>query len=288
MTDEDIEDRELVYADDNELALILEWQQQKYHHLRSLSIATIGALATILAVLSTIVDVSGLFSLPTLPSGDWISPIIESSQFHRLTISLIYLLSMVNVILGVGILFVVGMKILRKVFSIAFGPQLYPRFSNTLFLRTSSSTSIGNLDSESFSNVILQAVNQNTALLQRAHKNFKGAVLRIIVWFVVAGLLYQMYINIANTQTQRLFELSVIMFLPLATLIRVIKRYISNNTKPQSSEGSVFGIATDDIPGTNSVNNFEPIESRLIFSLQVLFALTAVVGFLDIFLRLIL
>jgi len=277
---DDENQRQLLFADDAELQFLLEWQQQRYHHLQTLSLSLLGALATIFAILATLFSATGFLSLPSLPQGEWFGPVVRGSRFSVIPTAILYTAGILHLIVGVIFLIIVARNAIRKIFGVAFGPQLYPRLSDSIIISGEPSLLGDNENMKQTHEEIYHAVNKNKRLLNQAQYDFRGSAIRSVGWFALALVLYQMYISIANTNTGNIFYLNLSLTAgPIIGLIQIAMG--KQNSIIRNNE--LLGITEEGL-GNPSPMDFEQYEKILAILLTIFVVISVVASVVDILL----
>lgn len=267
---------EPISADREEIQSILEWQQQQYHHLQSLSFTLAGAIIAVLALLVTAIAGTDAFIFPTETAYSW-EAAVSRGGFSKLGASLIYSCGGLAILVGFTFLIVAARSIVKKLFRLTFGPRLYPRLSNHEVVKVGER---GESNHQRFTEKALEGINRNREILRRSKYEFKAVAIRTIAWFALLYFVYEMYVNFFLGRPGNLFQLSFWVVFPVAGVFAWLEKSLTE-TQSHNDEEEMLGMTLNDVENEVDADELVGLERPLGRALVYLTVGMAVIGVLD-------
>jgi len=234
----------ILVENNRNLREFIVWQQNRYHHIQSLSQGLFGSILAVIAIVATIVTTTYQL-IPGPPSDEqvYISaaegvPLVSIGPVTAaLTISLNMLLSFVLLTLAAIILIIS----LYKLYLVTIGQQLHPKIpveSNILMMSEQTQNRLfTGVNESSLTSEFPSSIVKNQRLLETANRRFTNSVLRfpLALLLGIAGI--SIYFQSINAQLVNLLALNISFLIPTSIYIFVGQKLLSTDEqKTQSNE----------------------------------------------------
>lgn len=219
---------------------LVEWQQQRYHHLQNISLALLSGFLTVLAILATILSPSykSIFRPPVGTAE--VKAVATNSIFSYLSLSFItglsYLLSFSIALLAIS----AGVIGCYKLYVIISNPPLQPELDrfDILELQTTNLNLLNETDIDTVQQRLRDSYHLNKEIIKNAKEDFRISLLRLPASLLAAHYAIQLYFHTTSLNIQSMILYDCLLILPASLSAPVIKR-VFNSSKRKSTPTSI-------------------------------------------------
>lgn len=206
----------ILFGDWEDVRLLADWQQQQYHHLRTLAQALLGGSLTVLAIIATLaVNTSG-FAFGDPPKPNEVEAAAETLQFSSLGLSLFFGLNLLLVIPLALFAGLTGVYAMYKLYDIVASPPLQPRLENSIVLAHSGQErcSLTNSSFQTVKRRLLESITANRETINSVQEKFKQALVRIPIAIMIGFFAAQLYSFVSSLKMWELLYMNIALVLP--------------------------------------------------------------------------
>ncbi|NHN58317.1 MULTISPECIES: hypothetical protein [Halorussus] len=233
-------DKDTLYGSYDDIRYLVNWQQNQHHHIKNLSLALLGGVLTLLAILVSIwVNTSKVISVP-IPILVDVRAVARDSIFSWIGVSFFFAFNYLLCLSLICLAIVAILYSLYKWYDIAASPPLKPRLwkNDIVVLEDMSVLNHDQMDIPTFQNHLNVSVVSNQNIIRTSWRDFKMALIRVPASIVIGFTAIQILNELSTVDLWDLILFNASLVIPSSISAIVLNGLFS----PSEDEGGYTSL----------------------------------------------
>lgn len=265
-------------GDTAEIKTLLEWQQQRFHHLQNVSLALLSGFLTVLAILVTILtpDFHPFLSPPPTPKE--IETFSTNSIFSYPGLSTIFGFGYILAGSLMGLSVTLGAIGIYKLYNIISSPPLRPNVvgRNVMNQERANEELLRELGVRTVQQELEESFHENQKIMKVARRDFKMALMRLPTALFIAHYAAQVQFHTTSLNPINALGYTLIIVLPTSILTMFTNKILPSTDEKDTTQASIGQEILDEDAGRFPDTFLRP--ERLFIVANNMLAITAVLG----------